>query len=79
VNGIQQMQVAGWSSALVLGSLLAGIALIVALVNIERRSQAPLVDLRLFRHQDFLGAATIALLANYVRRFDVLRYTRPVG
>ena len=66
VNGIQQMQVAGWSSMLVLGSLIAGIALIVAFVILERRSKTPLVDLHLFRNRDFLGAATIAFLANYV-------------
>jgi MFS family permease len=65
VLGIQQSQTDGLST-LVLASLLAGIALIGALVIIERRSAAPLVDLHLFRNQGFVGAAAVAFLANYV-------------
>jgi EmrB/QacA subfamily drug resistance transporter len=65
VLGIQQSQTAGWSM-LVVGSLLAGVALILAFVVIERRLPDPLVDLRLFRNADFLGPATVAFLANYV-------------
>jgi predicted MFS family arabinose efflux permease len=66
VLGFQQMQVVEWSSPLAIGSLLAGIALILAFVLIERRAPAPLVDLSLFRDSDFLRPATIAFLANYV-------------
>jgi EmrB/QacA subfamily drug resistance transporter len=66
VLGFQQMQVVEWSSPLVLGSLLAGVALILAFVLVERRSAAPLVDLSLFKDPDFLGPATLAFLANYV-------------
>ena len=66
VLGFQQMQVVEWSSPLVLGSLLAGIALIFAFVFIERRSQTPLVDLSLFKDLDFIRPAIVAFLANYV-------------
>ena len=66
VFGIQQIQTAGWASLPVVGSLLAGALLILAFVAFERRSKAPLVDLRLFRNADFLGPATVAFLANYV-------------
>ena len=66
VLGIQQIQIAGWASLPVVGSLLAGALLILAFVAFERRSKAPLVDLRLFRNADFLGPATVAFLANYV-------------
>ena len=43
-----------------------GALLILAFVALERRSKAPLVDLRLFRNADFLGPAAIAFLANFV-------------
>jgi EmrB/QacA subfamily drug resistance transporter len=65
VLGIQQSQTAGFS-LLVLLSLLAGAALLLAFAVVERRSKGPLVDLQLFRNQDFVGAATVAFLANYV-------------
>jgi Na+/melibiose symporter-like transporter len=65
VLGIQQSQTAGFSLP-VLASLLAGSALILAFVGIELRSTAPLVDLHLFRNRDFVGAAAVAFLANYV-------------
>jgi EmrB/QacA subfamily drug resistance transporter len=65
VLGIQQMQTSGWSIPVV-APLLAGSALIVAFVALERRSAEPLVDLRLLKNADFVGAATVAFLANYV-------------
>jgi EmrB/QacA subfamily drug resistance transporter len=65
VLGIQRSQIAGWSLP-VLTSLLAGVALILAFVLVERRSEDPLVDLRFFKNPDFLGPAAIAFLGNYV-------------
>lgn len=54
----------GWTSALVLGSLLVGLAAGVAFVAIERRSPAPILDLSLLRRGGFALANALNLAAN---------------
>jgi len=46
---------AGWTSAQILGSLLGGIALLVAFVVLEVRQERPMLDVSLFRRPAFLG------------------------
>src|SRR5438093_6457281 len=46
---------AGWSSAQIIGSLVAGVALLVAFVAIEVRQERPMLDVSLFRRPAFVG------------------------
>jgi EmrB/QacA subfamily drug resistance transporter len=46
VLGIQQSTVWGWGSPATIGSVVAGVALLVAFVLAERRSDHPLIDVR---------------------------------
>ena len=46
---------AGWSSAQIIGSLVAGVALLVAFVVIEVRQERPMLDVSLFRRPAFVG------------------------
>src|SRR5512132_2323798 len=46
---------AGWSSAQIVGSLAAGIALLVAFVVVEVRQERPMLDVSLFRVPAFVG------------------------
>ena len=50
----------GWTSAPVLGSLIAGVALLVGFVVIERRSASPMLSPALFRIPTFTGTAIVA-------------------
>ena len=51
----------GWTSALVLGILLIGIASLAAGVFVEQRSTHPIIDLRLFRNRVFASAVASLL------------------
>ena len=51
----------GWTSAATLGTLAVGIVSAVAFVQVERRVEAPLVDLALLRNRVLVGA-TLAIL-----------------
>jgi EmrB/QacA subfamily drug resistance transporter len=53
VYGIVRGNDAGWDSFEVVGSLIAGAALLVAFLLWERRTPAPLLPLRLFRDRSF--------------------------
>ena len=46
---------AGWTSAQIIGSVLAGVALLVAFVVIEVRQNRPMLDVSLFRRPAFVG------------------------
>lgn len=59
VLGIVRGNSAGWTSGLVLASLLGGIALLAAFVLVEARSSKPMLDLSLFRSPSFTGAAIV--------------------
>jgi hypothetical protein len=50
----------GWGGTLVVSCLIASVALIAAFVVIERRRQAPMLDLGLFRRPAFGGASAVA-------------------
>jgi EmrB/QacA subfamily drug resistance transporter len=53
----------GWSSPEIGGALLAGCALLLAFVRRERRSEAPMVPLRLFHNRAFaVGTVTMFLM-----------------
>ncbi|HZW75255.1 MAG TPA: MFS transporter, partial [Caldimonas sp.] len=79
---------AGWSSAQIVGSLVAGVALLAAFVWIEVRQERPMLDVSLFRRPAFVGvqAGTFAIGAGMFALFpflsiylqDVLGYS-PLG
>jgi predicted MFS family arabinose efflux permease len=79
---------AGWSSAQILGSLLGGIALLIAFVVLEVRQERPMLDVSLFRRPAFLGVqlATFCIGAGMFALFpflsiylqDILGYS-PLG
>jgi EmrB/QacA subfamily drug resistance transporter len=50
----------GWSSPLIVGSLLGATALLAAFIAIERRAVAPMLPLSLFRIPAFTGTALVA-------------------
>ena len=52
----------GWGSAVILGSTVLGVALLVTCLVIERHIHNPLIDLKLFRRHSFDGA----LVDNFV-------------
>jgi EmrB/QacA subfamily drug resistance transporter len=62
VYGIVKAQSYGWGSGKTLGILAVGAALLVAFVAIERRSEAPLMRLSIFRVRTLAVADTVLLL-----------------
>jgi predicted MFS family arabinose efflux permease len=78
----------GWSSPLILGSLIGGAALLVVFVLVEHRQARPMLDLNLFRSRTFVGVslATFCIGAGMFALFpylsiyfqDVLGYS-PLG
>jgi EmrB/QacA subfamily drug resistance transporter len=65
VFGLQQAGPWGWGSPAVLGSLVAGLALLVVFVVIQRRTAQPLVQLDAFRDRGFT-LSTLATLFSSV-------------
>ncbi|MCU1407346.1 MAG: transporter [Glaciihabitans sp.] len=65
VFGIVRGNDAGWSSAEVLGSLAAGVALLAAFLWREARAAAPLLPLRLFRDRSFTLANAVGLTFSF--------------
>jgi EmrB/QacA subfamily drug resistance transporter len=55
----------GWGDAGTLAWLIAGVALLVVFVFLERRNTAPLVDLSLFRSASFTVGATLLSLVSF--------------
>jgi EmrB/QacA subfamily drug resistance transporter len=50
----------GWTSALIVGLLVASAVTLLAFVLFERRTSAPMLDLSLFRNPTFAGASVVA-------------------
>jgi EmrB/QacA subfamily drug resistance transporter len=65
VLGIVRGNEAGWDSTEVVGSLGAGVALIIAFILWERRAPAPLLPLWLFRDRSFTIANVIGLTFSF--------------
>ena len=55
----------GWGSATVVGSYLAGAALLVAFALWERRSPAPMLPLRFFRSRAFSATSVVSLAMSF--------------
>ncbi len=60
--GLTEGPALGWRAPLVVGSLVGGLAAVVAFVALEARSPAPMMPLRLFRSRVFAGANLATLL-----------------
>jgi EmrB/QacA subfamily drug resistance transporter len=65
---------AGWSSAQIIGSLAAGLALLATFVVVEIRQERPMLDVSLFRQPAFLGVqlATFCIGAGMFALFPYL-------
>jgi EmrB/QacA subfamily drug resistance transporter len=57
--GVSEGPIQGWSSTLVLATILIGVALLAAMVVIELRAANPLINLRLFRDRLFTAATSL--------------------
>ena len=62
VYGLIEAATLGWRSPLVLGSIVAGLLLLVAFVFEESRSHSPMMPLALFRSSTFSGVNLLTLL-----------------
>ncbi len=71
VLGVSKGGLSGWNDPLVIGGLLAAVVLLPAWVIIERRSRAPMLDLKLFNNRLF-AAATAAAFINGLARFALM-------
>ncbi len=88
VFGILRGNAHGWTSGLILGSLIGGAALLVLFVLIERRQKRPMLDITLFGQRAFAGVsiATFCIAAGMFALFpylsiyfqDILGYS-PLG
>ncbi|SEN24825.1 MFS transporter [Actinacidiphila rubida] len=81
VWGLVRGDTAGWGSAEVLGSEVAGVVLTAAFVLWERRAPAPMLPLRFFRHRAFATAnpANFLLFASlYGTLFFLAQYFQTV-
>jgi MFS family permease len=67
VYGLLQIPSDGWGSPVVLVPLIVGVVLIVAMILVERKSDSPLVPLRLFR--DRVRAVSYTVLLVYAAGF----------
>jgi EmrB/QacA subfamily drug resistance transporter len=74
VFGVLRGNAEGWSSALILGSLIGGALLLAVFVAVEHRQARPMLDLALFRSPAFVGVslATFAIGAGMFALFPYL-------
>lgn len=63
--GLIQQPVDGWSSLSVLGSVAVGLAALLALILVERRSAHPLLDLSLFSSRSFTSGTVLITLVQF--------------
>jgi EmrB/QacA subfamily drug resistance transporter len=85
VFGLLRGNAEGWGSALIVGSLVGAVVLLVVFIEIERRQARPMLDLSLFRRPAFVGVSlgTLALGAGMFSMFfyislylqDILGYS----
>ena len=73
VFGILRGNASGWSSALILGSLVCGATLLVAFVVVELRQERPMFDVTLFRQPAFVGVS-VATFCIAVGMFSMFPY-----
>lgn len=88
VFGILRGNALGWTSAVILGALIGGAAMLAVFVVIEARQERPMLDIGLFRRPAFTGVsiATFCIAAGMFALFpylsiyfqDILGYT-PLG
>jgi EmrB/QacA subfamily drug resistance transporter len=71
VLGVSRGGLSGWNDPVVLGGLAAALVLLPAWVLIERRSRAPMLDLKIFRNRLF-AAASAAAFINGLARFALM-------
>ena len=64
----------GWGSTTIMALLATAVAGLAAFVAVERRAQAPMIDLSMFRIREFSVANVIIMVAN-LATFGVLLYT----
>jgi EmrB/QacA subfamily drug resistance transporter len=62
--GVSEGPVKGWSSADVLATIAAGVVLLAAMVIVELRHSAPIVDLRLLANRLFRSSNGVMILAS---------------
>ena len=66
VFGLSQGATEGWGSTPVLVPLILGVVLAAVFVAVERRAANPMINFKLFRHQNFLAANVSQVLAGMV-------------
>ena len=71
VLGVSRGGLTGWNDTIVIGGLAAAAVLLPLWVLIERRSRAPMLDLKIFRNRLF-AAASAAAFINGLARFALM-------
>jgi EmrB/QacA subfamily drug resistance transporter len=66
IFGLSQGPQEGWGEAETLVPIAVGLALIPVFLLIERRSKNPMINFKLFRHQNFLASNVSQLLAGMI-------------
>jgi EmrB/QacA subfamily drug resistance transporter len=66
VFGLSQGATEGWGSTAVVVPIVLGIVLAGVFVAVERRAANPMIDFKLFRHENFLASNVSQLLAGMV-------------
>ncbi len=74
VLGILRGNARGWTSGLILASLICGVVLLLLFVVVERRQERPMFDVTLFRQRAFVGVsvATFCIAAGMFAMFPYL-------
>jgi predicted MFS family arabinose efflux permease len=63
--GVIQGAEDGWASTTVIGSFVVAVVFLVLFVLVERRSQAPLLQLDLFSNRFFVGSAVVTVIGMF--------------
>jgi EmrB/QacA subfamily drug resistance transporter len=63
VFGFQQSALLGWSSPVIWASIAVGVILLIVFFAVERRTESPLINVRIFRNQTFLVENIILFIA----------------